>query len=107
MAMTSLTFLDIFVNAMHFNDEDGLLVQSCQRFCPIFKEKRIPFYIIGGFALIQHNVVRNTKDIDIVVHENDLESAANVSIQCNATSSNVFFQMLHCSSIRKQILQIF
>ena len=105
MAMTSLTFLDIFVNAMHFNDEDGLLVQSCQRFCPIFKEKKIRFYIIGGFALIQHNVVRNTKDIDIIVHENDLETAANVSI--NAIYIKCLFSNASLSSIRKQILQIF
>lgn len=78
--MTSLIFLDIFANAMHFDDENGLLTKSCRRFCPQFKQKKISFYIVGGFALIKHNVLRNTKDIDIIVQENDFQSAAKVSV---------------------------
>lgn len=78
--MTSLTVSDILINAMHFEADDALLCQTSRRFCPMFKENKIQFYIIGGLALIVHHVVRNTSDIDIIVDENDFDSASNVSV---------------------------
>jgi hypothetical protein len=77
--MTCLTFTDIFINAMHFNDENGLLYKTCSQFCANFKENNIRYYIVGGYALIYHKVVRNTMDVDIIVHENDFKKAISVS----------------------------
>ena len=77
--MTSLSFPDIFLNAMHFNSDDALLRRTCNLFCGEFLHQQIRYFIIGGFALIFHGFIRNTMDVDIVVDENDFQKAVDVS----------------------------
>jgi hypothetical protein len=38
----------------------------------------IAYYIVGGYALIHHGVVRNTTDVDLIVAEKDFGRAAKV-----------------------------
>jgi hypothetical protein len=51
--MTSLSFTDIFLNAMHFNDDQGLLQKTCDLFYEKFYNNRIRYFIVGGYALTQ------------------------------------------------------
>ena len=63
---------------MHFYTRDGLLYRSALRFSELFETRSISYYIIGGYALINHGVVRNTTDIDVVVNEDDFLEAVQV-----------------------------
>lgn len=78
--MSSLSFADIFDNAMHFNTRDGLLYKSVIRFSKLFQFHNISYYIVGGYALIFHGVIRNTMDIDIIIAETDFQKAKQVSV---------------------------
>jgi hypothetical protein len=80
--MTSLSFSDIFQNSMYFNTRDGLLYRTAVRFSTLFKQNDVRYYIVGGYALIYHQMVRNTMDIDAIIHENDFQKAAHVSSIC-------------------------
>ena len=72
--MSSLSFGDVFDNAMYFNTHDGLFFyKSVVRFSKLFKRHNVFYYIVGGYALILHDVVRNTMDIDIIVTEADCQ----------------------------------
>ena len=42
------------------------------------KKKQIGFYIVGGYALIHHKMVRNTMDVDVIVHEKDFAKTSQV-----------------------------
>jgi hypothetical protein len=77
--MTSLSFIDIFLNAIHFNDDQGLLRRTCNLFCQKLYNNQIRCFIIDEYALIFHEVVRNTMDVDILVHEDDFKKATEVS----------------------------
>jgi len=76
--MTSLTFSDILHNSMHFNTRDGQLYRTAVRFSILFHKHSIRYYILGGYALIFHGMVRNTMDIDIIVHEDDFQKATQI-----------------------------
>ena len=76
--MTSLSLSTLLDNAMHFNAKDGLLCQTAERFTVLFKEQGIRYYIVGGFALIIHGLIRNTIDVDIIVYEQDFSTAIEV-----------------------------
>ena len=76
--MTSLSFEDIFANAMCFHTRDGLLYRSAIRFSELFQTNSICYFIVGGYALIYHEIVRNTTDIDIIVNESDFLQASQV-----------------------------
>ena len=76
--MTSLSLSTLLNNAMHFNTEDALLYRTAKRVCMLFKEQGIRYYIVGGYALIFHGVIRNTMDVDIIVHEQDFPKAIEV-----------------------------
>ena len=76
--MASLSFLDIFLTVMDFTSKDPFLYRTPSKFGAIFKEEQIRYYIVGGYALIHHQMVRNTMDIDVTVHENDFEKATKV-----------------------------
>jgi hypothetical protein len=78
--MTSLSFSDILHNSMHFNTRDGQLYRTAVRFSILFHKHSIRYYILGGYALIFHGMVRNTMDIDIIVHEDDFQKATQVSL---------------------------
>jgi len=41
----------------------------------VLRDARIPFAIIGGFAVIEHGYERFTKDVDVLVYAADLERA--------------------------------
>ena len=76
--MTSLSFQDIFANAMCFHTRDGLLYKTAARFGGLFQTNSIRYFIVGGYALIHHGVVRNTTDVDLIVHESDFCQAIQV-----------------------------
>ena len=44
--MTSLSFSDIFNNAMHFDRHDGLLYRTAVRFSLLFQQEKIRYYIV-------------------------------------------------------------
>jgi hypothetical protein len=77
--MTCLSFEDIFSNAMCFDKREGLLYRSAVRFSEVFQTRSIRYFIVGGYALIHHGIVRNTTDIDIVVNEADFSEAVQVN----------------------------
>lgn len=76
--MTALSYADIFTNAMEFTEEHALLRKMCRSFCPQFNVKNLRYMVVGGYALIFHKFIRNTMDIDIIVHEEDFQEAKKV-----------------------------
>jgi len=78
LIMTSLSFADIFTNAMEFTEDHALLRRTCSSFCPQFNSKNLRYMIVGGYALIFHKYIRNTMDVDILIHEDDFEEAKQV-----------------------------
>ncbi|UJR29846.1 hypothetical protein I4U23_017389 [Adineta vaga] len=61
-------------------DISRLLRRTCSLFCPQFYDNQIRYFTVGGYALIFHRFVRNTMDIDIVVHEDDFQKATEIII---------------------------
>ncbi|CAM2725480.1 unnamed protein product [Rotaria socialis] len=84
--MSSLSLADIFDNAMHFNTHNGLLHRSVIRFSELFKRHNVSYYIVGGYALIFHGIVRNTMDIDIIVAEADFQKAKQILLDVEYTN---------------------
>ena len=76
--MTCLSFEDIFANAMHFSTSDGLLYRTAMRFSEPFLRDSICYFIVGGYALIHHGIIRNTTDVDIIVNDSDFLRASQV-----------------------------
>jgi hypothetical protein len=59
-------------------DSRYLLYRSAVRFSGLFQTNSIRYFILGGYALIYHGIVRNTTDIDMVVNESDFDRASQV-----------------------------
>ncbi|CAF1267101.1 unnamed protein product [Rotaria sordida] len=70
---------------MHFNSHDGLLYRTAIRFSTLFKVNNVRYYIVGGYALIFHEMVRNTMDIDIIVNEDDFQKGIQILYEIGYT----------------------
>ncbi|CAF1944413.1 unnamed protein product [Rotaria magnacalcarata] len=71
---------------MHFNTHDGLLYKSIIRFSKLFQFHNLSYYIVGGYALIFHGVIRNTMDIDIIIAETDFQKAKQILMDVGYTN---------------------
>lgn len=64
---------------MYFSTRDGLLYRTAMRFSELFLRDSIRYFIVGGYALIYHGIVRNTTDVDIIVNDSDFLRASQVT----------------------------
>ena len=85
---------------MIFDQRDGLLFQTAIRFSTLFKANQIRYYIVGGYAMIFHRVVRNTMDIDIIVAEDDFQRASQVCPTLDSCST-LFMSLANVVDFRR------
>ena len=75
-----------FINTM-FEERLFALVGTLERIAKILADAHIPFELIGGAAIqiyvnrVEPSAVRNTKDIDIMIHRADLERIKTVAAE--------------------------
>jgi hypothetical protein len=85
-----------FINTM-FEERLFALVGTLERIAKILSAAEIPFELIGGGAVMVHvdrvepAAVRNTKDVDIMVHRADLERIKEV-----AQRHGFVFRLIFC-----------
>lgn len=73
-----------------------------------FKERKVSYALIGGFALGLYGVVRSTNDLDFLVDKDDLEKVDAVmskySYRCSFRSKSVFRDKLKLPVVKPEDL---
>ena len=91
---------------MCFDKRDGLLYRSAVRFSEVFQTRSIRYFIVGGYALIHHGIVRNTTDIDIVVNEDDFSEALQVKNHFSALDDEHTCFLVNVSDLARHWLLV-
>jgi len=79
---------DIIQNATHFNPRNwggavmptDALLGAIQELFDLLEQRRVPYVLVGGVALLNYVKGRNTQDIDLILALDDLEKLSEIQV---------------------------